>query len=157
MVASQTAEDRDGLRLLRRVGIVDPTSLDDYRAYGGYEALRRAVELGPAGVIRELKDLEASRAGALRSPPVKWEAVAKQPIRPHYFICNADESEPGTFKDRVLMEHDPFAVLESLTIAGYATASEKGFIYVRGEYPDATARLEHAIDLGMRTGSSGPT
>ena len=69
VVASQTAEDRDGLRLLRRVGIVDPTSLDDYRAHGGYEALR-AVELGPAGVIRELKDSKLLGRGALRSPPV---------------------------------------------------------------------------------------
>ena len=90
------------------------------------------------GVIRELKDSKLLGRGAAFPAGVKWEAVAKQPIRPHYFICNADESEPGTFKDRVLMEHDPFAVLESLTIAGYATASEKGFIYIRGEYPDAT-------------------
>ena len=86
---------------------------------------------------------------------MKWEAVAKQPVQPHYFVCNADESEPGTFKDRVLMEHDPFAVLESLTIAGYATGSEKGFIYIRGEYPLATSRLEHAIELAYAHGFLG--
>jgi NADH-quinone oxidoreductase subunit F len=155
-VAPQTEGTGERLRLLRRVGVVDPTSLDDYRAHGGYEALRRAVEIGSEGVIRELKDSKLlGRGGAAFPAGVKWEAVAKQPIRPHYFICNADESEPGTFKDRVLMEHDPFAVLESLTIAGYATGSEKGFIYIRGEYPGATARLEHAIDLAYAHGFLG--
>ena len=149
--------ERDpGLRLLRRAHLADPKSLDDYRAHGGYEALRRAVELGPEGVIRELKDSKLlGRGGAAFPAGVKWEAVAKQIVRPHYFICNADESEPGTFKDRVIMEHDPFAVLESLTIAGYATGSEKGFIYIRGEYPLATSRLEHAIEIAYAHGFLG--
>jgi len=155
-VAPQTDGTRDGLRLLRRVGVVDPTSLDDYRAHGGYEALRRAVEIGSEGVIRELKDSKLlGRGGAAFPAGVKWEAVEKQAVRPHYFICNADESEPGTFKDRVLMEHDPFAVLESLTIAGYATGSEKGFIYIRGEYPGATSRLEQAIERAYAHGFLG--
>ena len=143
-------------RLLKRVGVVDPSSLDDYRAHGGYEALRRAVELGPDGVIREMKDARLlGRGGAAFPAGVKWEAVAKQSVRPHYFICNADESEPGTFKDRVLMEKDPFAVIESLTIAGYATGSEKGFIYIRGEYPNATAMLEGAIEKAYAHGFLG--
>jgi NADH-quinone oxidoreductase subunit F len=143
-------------RLLKRVGVVDPSSLDDYRAHGGYEALRRAVELGPDGVIREMKDARLlGRGGAAFPAGVKWEAVAKQSVRPHYFICNADESEPGTFKDRVLMEQDPFAVIESLTIAGYATGSEKGFIYIRGEYPDATSMLEGAIEKAYAHGFLG--
>ncbi len=147
---------REHHRLLRRAGIVDPSSLDDYRAHGGYEALRRAVDLGPEGVIRELKDSKLlGRGGAAFPAGVKWEAVAKQPVRPHYFVCNADESEPGTFKDRVLMEQDPFAVLESLTIAGYATGSEKGFIYVRGEYPVATSMLERAVDQAYARGFLG--
>jgi len=155
-VAPQTDGTRDGLRLLRRVGVVDPTSLDDYRAHGGYEALRRSVEIGSEGVIRELKDSKLlGRGGAAFPAGVKWEAVEKQPVRPHYFICNADESEPGTFKDRALMEHDPFAVLESLTIAGYATGSEKGFIYIRGEYPGATSRLEQAIERAYAHGFLG--
>ena len=122
-------------------------SLDQYRSHGGYEALRRAVQLGPEGVVRELKDAKLlGRGGAAFPTGVKWEAVAKQTVRPHYFVCNADESEPGTFKDRVMMEQDPYAIIEALTIAGYATASEQGFLYVRGEYPVAHKRLHAAIE-----------
>ncbi|HEX9411684.1 MAG TPA: NAD(P)H-dependent oxidoreductase subunit E [Actinomycetota bacterium] len=154
--APQTGDDRSGLRLLRRVGLVDPTSLDDYRVHGGYEALRIAFELGPEGVIREVKDANLlGRGGAAFPTGVKWEAVARQPVRPHYFVCNADESEPGTFKDRVLMEEDPFAVVESLTIAGFATGAERGFIYLRGEYPLAAARLQGALDGAREHGLVG--
>ena len=153
---TRTPGGREELRLLRRVGLVDPTSLEDYRAHGGYQALRRAVELGPDGVIQELKDSNLlGRGGAAFPAGVKWEAVAKQPVRPHYFVCNADESEPGTFKDRVLMENDPFAVIEALTIAGFATGSEKAYLYIRGEYPLATERLEHAIAEGRHRGFLG--
>jgi len=137
-------------RLLRRIAdtsLPGPDSLDRYRAHGGWEALRRAVALGPEGVIREVKDAKLlGRGGAAFPTGVKWEAVAKQPVRPHYFVCNADESEPGTFKDRVMMENDPFAVIESLTIAGYATGSEQGYLYIRGEYPAAHERLHAAIE-----------
>ena len=134
-----------GLRLLRRVGVVDPASLDDYRAHGGYRALRRALELGPEGVIREVSDSKlVGRGGAAFPAGRKWEAVARQPVRPHYLVCNADESEPGTFKDRVIIEGDPFALIEAMTIAGYATGCERGYVYLRGEYPQALATLEHA-------------
>ena len=150
-------QPRGGLRLLRRVGVVDPRSLDDYRADGGYEALRAAIDLGPEGVIREVKDSKLlGRGGAAFPTGVKWEAVAKQPARPHYFVCNADESEPGTFKDRVVMESDPFALVEALTIAGFATASERGYLYVRGEYPLATEMLSNAIDQARARGFLGP-
>jgi NADH-quinone oxidoreductase subunit F len=153
---TKTPSGREGLRLLSRVGVVDPTSLDDYRAHGGYEALRTAVRLGPAGVIREVKDAKLlGRGGAAFPTGVKWEAVATQPVRPHFFVCNADESEPGTFKDRVVMENDPFAVIEALTIAGYATGSEKGFVYIRGEYPLATERLLYAIEQATARGYLG--
>ena len=135
------------LKLLRRIGVADPDSLDDYRAHGGYAALRRAVELGPEGVIREVIDSWlVGRGGAAFPMGRKWDAVARQPRRPHYLICNADESEPGTFKDRVLLEGDPFAVIEAMTIAAYATGCERGYIYLRGEYPLAQHRLEHAIE-----------
>jgi NADH-quinone oxidoreductase subunit F len=136
-----------GLRLLGRIGVVDPESLDNYRAHGGYAALRRAFELGPEGVIREVLDSKLmGRGGAAFPTGRKWDAVARQPRRPHYLICNADESEPGTFKDRVLMEGDPFSVIESMTIAAYATGCERGYIYLRGEYPLAHTRLERAIE-----------
>ena len=144
------------LRLLRRVGVVDPASLDDYRAHGGYAALRRAVELGPESVIREVKDSKlVGRGGAAFPTGVKWEAVARQPARPHYLVCNADESEPGTFKDRDLMEGDPFAVLEAMTIAAYATGCERGYVYLRGEYPHAQQTLEHAIHSCRERGLLG--
>ena len=145
-----------GLRLLRRVGHADPASLDDYRAHGGYAALRRAVELGPTGVIREVKDSKlVGRGGAAFPTGVKWEAVARQPARPHYLVCNADESEPGTFKDREVMEGDPFAVIEAMTISAYATGCEKGFVYLRGEYPEAQHALEHALAEARRRGFLG--
>ncbi len=153
---TRTPAGRDVLRLLRRVGAVDPTSLEDYRAHGGYEGLRRAIEIGPEGVISELKDSKLlGRGGAAFPAGVKWEAVAKQPVRPHYFVCNADESEPGTFKDRVMMENDPFAVVEAHTIAGFATGSESAYLYVRGEYPLAQARLQPATAAARRQGLPG--
>ena len=153
----QTLAPRDpNLRLLRRIGLVDPASLDDYRAHGGYRALRRAVSLGPERVLREVADSKlVGRGGAAFPTGRKWEAVARAPVRPHYLVCNADESEPGTFKDRVLMESDPFALIEAMTIAGYATGCERGYLYIRAEYPEATARLAHAIEQARLRGFLG--
>ena len=152
----QAGDGRSLLRLLRRIGQVDPGSLDSYRAAGGYEMLRRAVALGPQGVIRELKDAKLlGRGGAAFPTGVKWEAVATNPVRPHYAVCNADESEPGTFKDRVLMEEDPFALLEALTIMGHACGAEQGYIYIRGEYPLAETRLRHAVQQARVHGFLG--
>ncbi|MBE1591477.1 NAD(P)H-dependent oxidoreductase subunit E [Nonomuraea angiospora] len=147
---------QDGLTLLRRVGTTDPASLDDYRAAGGYTALRRAFELGPAGVIREvLESGLVGRGGAAFPTGRKWDATARQPDHPHYLVCNADESEPGTFKDRVIMEGDPYALVEAMTIAAYATGCAKGYLYIRGEYPRATARLQHAIATARARGLLG--
>ena len=143
--------------LLRRVGQVDPSSLDSYRAAGGYEMLRRAVALTPQGVLREVKDAKLlGRGGAAFPTAIKWEAVAASPVQPHYVICNADESEPGTFKDRVLMESDPYALVEALTVMGYACEAEQGYIYIRGEYPLAEARLRHAVEQARALGFLGP-
>jgi NADH-quinone oxidoreductase subunit F len=160
--ANVQADGLSGPSLLRRISPpagrapMEPSSLDDYRAHGGYEALRIAAGLGPDGVIREVKDSKLlGRGGAAFPTGVKWEAVAKQPVRPHYFVCNADESEPGTFKDRVLMENDPFALIEALTIAGFATASERGYVYIRGEYPLAFERLDNAIEHALARGFLG--
>ncbi|MFJ3715215.1 NAD(P)H-dependent oxidoreductase subunit E [Streptomyces sp. NPDC090057] len=147
---------REDLILLRRVGVVDPSSLDDYRAHGGYTALRRAFELGPAGVIREVTDSGlVGRGGAAFPTGRKWQATASQPDHPHYLVCNADESEPGTFKDRVLIEGDPYALVEAITIASYAVSAHRAFVYLRGEYPRALRRLRHAIEQARARGLLG--
>ncbi|MEX1047861.1 MAG: NAD(P)H-dependent oxidoreductase subunit E [Actinomycetota bacterium] len=156
VTGSTPQQGSKGLRLLRRIGEIDAESLDDYRAVGGYSALRRAIDLGPAGVLREVTDSKLmGRGGAAFPTGVKWKAVAEQTVQPHYIICNADESEPGTFKDRVIMEEDPFAVIEAMTIGAYATASEQGYIYIRGEYPEAQRRLQNAIDQARGRGFLG--
>jgi NADH-quinone oxidoreductase subunit F len=144
------------LRLLRRVGRVDPESIDAYRASGGFAALRQAFRIGPEGVIREVLDSRLlGRGGAAFPTGRKWQDVARAPVHPHYLVCNADESEPGTFKDRVLMEEDPFALVEAMTIAGYAAGCELGYVYIRNEYPLALARLQHAVASARRRGLLG--
>jgi NADH-quinone oxidoreductase subunit F len=145
-----------GLVLLRRVGVVDPGSVDDYRATGGYRALRRAAALGAAGVLREVIDSGLlGRGGAAFPAGRKWSAVAAQPVRPKYVVVNADESEPGTFKDRIVMERDPFALVEAATIAGFAVGAEQGYVYLRGEYPGARHRLAAAIAQAYGRGLLG--
>ena len=145
-----------GLRLLARVGVVDPGSLDDYRASGGYRALANAMAMGAEATIREVTDAKlVGRGGAAFPTGRKWAAVAGQPAQPHYVVCNADESEPGTFKDRVLMEADPFALIEAMTIEGFATAASRGYLYIRGEYPLAEARLATALDAARAAGCLG--
>ncbi len=146
------------LRLLRRVGQVDASSLDDYRRAGGYGALRQAFDLGPQGVVREvIASRLQGRGGAAFPTGKKWEAVQVQRHlgRTHYVVCNADESEPGTFKDRIVMEGDPFAILEGMTIAAFAVGAHQGYIYIRGEYPLATERLLHAIGAARAQGLLG--
>src|SRR6185369_6182855 len=147
---------RAGLRLLKRVGHVDPESLDDYRAHGGYRALRKALDAGPEKILREVLEARLmGRGGAAFPTGRKWDAVARHPVKPHYVVCNADESEPGTFKDRVLLEEDPYAIVEAMTIAGIATGSEKGWLYVRGEYPLALQRFESAVARARERGFLG--
>jgi NADH-quinone oxidoreductase subunit F len=145
------------LRLLARVGSVDPTSLEAYRASGGYEALMIALEIGPERVIDEVTASKlVGRGGAAFPTGRKWAAVAAATARPHYLICNADESEPGTFKDRVLLEDDPFSIVEAMTIAAFATGSERGYLYLRGEYPLSAERVANAIDRAREANLLGP-
>jgi NADH-quinone oxidoreductase subunit F len=147
---------RPGLRLLARVGVVDPTSLDDYRAHRGFRALERARAIGRQAVIDEVTASGlVGRGGAAFPTGRKWAAVAAQAAVPHYLVCNADESEPGTFKDRVLMEHDPFAVVEAMAIEAFAVGAEKAYLYVRGEYPVAEARIANAIAATRGAGLLG--
>jgi NADH-quinone oxidoreductase subunit F len=144
-----------GLRLLARVGAVDPASLDAYRASGGFAALERARRIGPQQVIDEVGASGlVGRGGAAFPTGRKWAAVAQQPAQPHYLVCNADESEPGTFSNRVLLEGDPFSVVESIAIAAFAVGAERAFVYIRGEYPEAEASLANAI---RRTADAGLT
>lgn len=136
------------LRLLRRVGRTDGVNPEAYQRAEGYAALRRAIEIGPEAVVQEVIESRLlGRGGAAFPTGKKWEAVFRQrrPGAVHYVICNADESEPGTFKDRVLMTGDPFALIEGLTIAGFAVGAEKGFIYIRGEYPESFRILSQAV------------
>jgi NADH-quinone oxidoreductase subunit F len=149
----QAAQDgQSGLMLLRRAGRVDPASIDDYRAHGGYDALRRALSLGANWVVREvLVSRLFGRGGAAFPSGKKWDPINL----PFYLVCNADESEPGTFKDRVVMEADPFSLVEAMTIAGYAIGSTQGYLYLRGEYPLAGERLAHALQTARQRGFLG--
>jgi len=151
--ANAIRQDPSTLRLLARVGRTDPRSLDAYRASGGFAALAKARAIGPDAVIAEVTASRLmGRGGAAFPTGRKWEAVRTQPVTRHYLICNADESEPGTFKDRVLMEEDPFAIIEAMAIAAFATGCERAFVYIRGEYPLAASRLQHAIDQARAAG-----
>jgi NADH-quinone oxidoreductase subunit F len=143
-------------KLLRRVGKIDPGSVEDYEKDNGYVGLKRALNIGAEAVIREVTTSNlVGRGGAAFPTGRKWDAVSKAPARPHYVVCNADESEPGTFKDRILMEGDPLSIIEGMTIAAYATGSERGFIYIRGEYPLAVERVQRAIDAAREAGYLG--
>ena len=145
-----------GLRLLARVGVVDPASLEDYRAHGGFHALERARAIGSQAVIDEVTAAGlVGRGGAAFPTGRKWAAVAAQAAQPHYLVCNADESEPGTFKDRVLMEADPFAVVEAMAIEAFAVGASKAYLYIRGEYPLAESRMLHAIEASRSAGLLG--
>jgi NADH-quinone oxidoreductase subunit F len=161
--SAQSPLGSNQFRLLRRINSGASSSLKDYLSTGGYEGLRRAWQLGPEGVLREISASKLlGRGGAAFPTARKWEALflqrlllAQDPNRAHYLICNADESEPGTFKDRILMEADPFAVLEGMTIAAFVTGARHGFIYVRGEYPLATERMQQAIQSAGENGFLG--
>ncbi len=151
------------LRLLRRMCGDGASTLKAYQRLAGDGGLQRALQLGPEGTLRELSVSKLlGRGGAAFPTAKKWEALFLQrdllrqdPTRAHYVICNADESEPGTFKDRILMEGDPFAVLEGMTIAGFVTGARQGYIYLRGEYPLAAERMQWAIESAAENGFLG--
>jgi NADP-reducing hydrogenase subunit HndC len=143
--------------VLGRVGIVDPESLDDYLIHDGYTALGKALfEMTPQQVIAEVdKSGLQGRGGAGFPTGRKWEFVRGAQGSPKYIICNADESEPGTFKDRMVIEGDPFSLIEAITIAAYAVGAEAGYIYIRGEYKLGYKRLENAIRQAEERGLLG--
>jgi len=135
-----------------RCGIVDPRALDDYRANGGYQGLERALAMEPAAIVDEATQSGLrGRGGAGFPTGIKWKTVADAAADQKYIVCNADEGDSGTFADRMIMEGDPFALIEGMTIAGIAVGATHGYIYVRSEYPHAIAALHHAI-AAARTG-----
>ena len=140
----------------QRVGVVDPRSLDDYVAHGGLVGLRRALGMQPGEVVTEVSDSGLrGRGGAAFPTGIKWRTVLDAPGPTKYIACNADEGDSGTFADRILMEGDPFMLLEGMTIAGWAVGASDGYIYVRSEYPDAIEALRAAIAAAESTGWLG--
>jgi formate dehydrogenase iron-sulfur subunit len=139
-----------------RVGIVDPVSLDDYLEHGGYRGLRRALELGAEQTIVQVTDSGLrGRGGAGFPAGIKWDTARKAAAACKYVVCNADEGDSGTFSDRMLMEGDPFSLIEGMTIAAVAVGASQGFIYLRSEYPYALRTLDEAIRIAEERGYLG--
>lgn len=141
-----------------RIGKVDPLSLEDYEKYQGFEGLRKAIAMSPEDVIQKVEDSGIlGRGGAMFPLGRKWRFTrgADGSPRNKHIVVNADESEPGTFKDRCLLEEDPFAVIEAATLASYAVGAENGWIFVRGEYPRSFARLSEAVRQAQEAGYLG--
>ena len=148
---------RQERRTFARVGIVDPGSLDDYLQHEGYAGLRRALAMTPQDAVQELVDSGLrGRGGAAFPTGIKWRTVLAAAGPEKYVICNADEGDSGTFSDRMVMEGDPFVLIEGMTIAGIVVGATRGYIYNRSEYPHAEAVLERAITLARDAGYLGP-
>ncbi|QPC44093.1 NADH-quinone oxidoreductase subunit NuoF [Kaustia mangrovi] len=140
-----------------RCGVIDPLSLEDYEAHGGYAGLGRALSLGAPDTVEEVVASGLrGRGGAGFPTGVKWRTVAETDGPQKYIVCNADEGDSGTFADRMIMEGDPFVLIEGMTIAGLAVGATKGYIYLRSEYPHAGAIMGKAIATARRAGLLGP-
>jgi formate dehydrogenase iron-sulfur subunit len=141
----------------RRVGVIDPRSAEDFEANGGLAGLRRALTMAPADVVQEVTASGLrGRGGAAFPTGIKWRTVLDAPGDETYICCNADEGDSGTFADRMLMEGDPFTLVEGMVIAGFAVGAHHGYVYVRSEYPDAVAALEAAVATARGRGWLGP-
>jgi formate dehydrogenase iron-sulfur subunit len=139
-----------------RVGITDPRSLEDYKEHGGYRGLAAALVQKPADIVASVTASGLrGRGGAAFPAGIKWKTVLSTPGAQKYIVCNADEGDSGTFSDRMLMEGDPFVLIEGMTIAGLATGATQGYIYLRWEYPQAKAALEAAIAAAATAGFLG--
>ena len=139
-----------------RCGIVDPRSLEDYRAHGGCKGIERALSLGPPAIIEEVVQSGLrGRGGAGFPTGIKWRTAAQAQAPQKYIVCNADEGDSGTFADRMIMEGDPFVLIEGMAIAGIAVGATKGYVYIRSEYPHAAATMEAAIAAARRGGLLG--
>ncbi len=139
-----------------RCGVVDPLSLADYRAHGGWRGLERARSLGAAGTLEEVvKSGLRGRGGAGFPTGIKWKTVADAVADRKYVVCNADEGNSGTYADRMILEGDPFLLIEGMAIAGFAVGATKGYVYIRSEYPDAIRAMERAVVLAEAEGLLG--
>ena len=139
-----------------RVGLIDPLNLDDYQAHGGLAGLRRALGMDATGIVAEVTASGLrGRGGAGFPTGIKWDTVRKAPGDRKYIVCNADEGDSGTFADRMLMEGDPFCLIEGMAIAGLATGADKGFVYIRSEYPVAIRVMEQAVATARAAGVLG--
>lgn len=139
-----------------RVGITDPLSLDDFRAHGGFAGLERALGMEAGAIVDEVTESGLrGRGGAAFPTGIKWKTVLTTPAEQKYIACNADEGDSGTFSDRMIMEGDPYALIEGMTIAGLAVHATYGYIYVRSEYPYAIETLESAIQKARDAGWLG--
>lgn len=142
--------------LTSRVGAIDPVNIEEFQSRGGFDGLRRALEMDPDQVIKWVKDSGLTGRGGAGFPTgIKWAGCAEVERFPKYLVCNEDESEPGTFKDRALIEGDPFTILEGMLIAAYAVGIEKGYLYIRGEYTKSHEQLTHALEVAEREGYLG--
>ncbi|TCK21293.1 formate dehydrogenase beta subunit [Pseudonocardia endophytica] len=140
-----------------RVGVVDPLDPADYTDHGGLRGLRRALSLAPEDVVEEMVTSGLrGRGGAGFPAGIKWRTVGQEQAAVKFVCCNADEGDSGTFADRMVMEGDPFQLLEGMTIAAYAVGASEGFVYVRSEYPDAVETLRSAIGIARGQGWLGP-
>ena len=138
--------------------MIGPLDLGAFRAHGGYIGLERALAMGAAGIIAEVKASGLrGRGGAGFPTGIKWETVRAAAGDQKYVVCNADEGDSGTFADRMLMEGDPFTLIEGMTIAAVAVSASRGYIYVRSEYPHAIRTMNAAIDIARREGLLGPS
>lgn len=139
-----------------RVGVTDPRSLKDYIDHGGFRGLKAALTLEPAAIVAQVTESGLrGRGGAAFPAGIKWRTVLATPADQKYIVCNADEGDSGTYSDRMVMEGDPFVLIEGMTIAGLATGATRGFIYLRWEYPDAKAALDEAIAAATSAGYLG--
>lgn len=143
--------------ILRYCGSIDPEEIEDYRSVGGYRALQKVIaEMSPESVISEVKSSGLRGLGGAGFPTGrKWESCRNAPCEKKYVICNADEGDPGAFQDRSVMEGNPHSVIEGMILAGYAIGAQKGFLYVRAEYPLAVSRLKIAIEQARQAGFLG--
>ncbi|OIQ88749.1 NADP-reducing hydrogenase subunit HndC [mine drainage metagenome] len=140
-----------------RVGVIDPLSTQDYVAHGGLVALRRAVTMTSEEICHEVAESGLrGRGGAGFPTGVKWHAVRNASDSPKFVACNADEGDSGTFADRMLMEGDPFMLIEGMAVAAIAVGAHEGFVYIRSEYPDAVATMRAAIKIAYDVGWLGP-